>query len=79
MHLITIAQTCELHGVSRATEWRLRRDGLLPPTIAFGPKRERHVLEEIQAIIAARVKGQSEAEIKLLVNELKEARHALAG
>lgn len=52
---------------------------ILPPTIKFGPRAVGHLAHEIDAIIDARIAGQSEEEIKELVTKLIAARKNTPG
>lgn len=63
-------------GRGRSTTWRDVRAGLMPPSIALGPKCQAWVESEVDAVLAARVAGATEGQIKQLVKQLVAARRA---
>ncbi len=65
-------------GYSRSTIYLKISEGLLPSTIKMGANSVGWLEHEINAIIAARVAGKSDDEIKVLVSELEAARKLAA-
>lgn len=61
-------------GDSRSTTYQKIKNGLWPPPVAIGPRSRGWVEHEIEAVLAARVAGKSENEIRALVAGLIEAR-----
>ena len=53
--------------------------GTLPPPIRYGKQAKRFISSEIKAVVAARVAGASEDEIKALVKRLVAARKSSIG
>ena len=63
-------------GYSRSTiYWRIEQ-GLLPKPIRLGARAVGWVAREINAVNAARIQGRSDDEIRVLVVQLHEERHA---
>jgi prophage regulatory protein len=69
-------QASVLLGHSLATFYRRKDAGLIPPTVSLGDNSEALALHEIDAINRARLRGESEDQIRALVRELVEARKA---
>jgi prophage regulatory protein len=69
MKLIPRGTVEEMTNDSRAETYRKEATGVLPPHIKVGRK-SLWIEHEIQTIIAARVSGQSDTEIRSLVAEL---------
>jgi prophage regulatory protein len=61
-------------GDSRSTTYQKIKDGIWPPPVAIGPRSRGWVEHEIEAVLAARVAGKTENEIRALVAGLIEAR-----
>ena len=65
-------------GYSRSTIYLKMSEGFLPSNIKMGANSVGWLEHEINAIIAARVAGKSDDEIKVLVSELEAARKLAA-
>jgi prophage regulatory protein len=61
-------------GESKSTRYNRIAQGLLTSPIALGPRAVGWPEHEVQAIIAARISGKSEDDIKSLVTSLMAAR-----
>jgi len=61
-------------GDSRSTTYQKIKDGLWPPPVAIGPRSRGWVEHEIEAVLAARVAGESDEAIRALVAGLINAR-----
>ena len=61
-------------GDSRSTTYQKIKDGLWPPPVAIGPRSRGWVEHEIEAVLAARVAGKSDEEIRSLVASLVDSR-----
>jgi prophage regulatory protein len=61
-------------GESKSTRYNRIAQGLLTSPVALGPRAVGWPEHEVQAILAARIAGHSEADIKLLVTSLMAAR-----
>ncbi len=65
-------------GYSRSTIYLKKSEGLFPSPVKIGANSVGWLEHEINAIIAARVAGKSDDEIKVLVSELEAARKLAA-
>ena len=63
---------------SKPTIYAWIADGLFPPPVKFGAKSSAWPASEVNAILAARIAGKTDDEIRALVIELTEARKRLA-
>ncbi len=63
-----------LLGISNPTLYRRIKDGLLPPPFNLGCRAVGWLEHEVQKVIAARVAGKTDEEVKTLVSELVIAR-----
>lgn len=61
-------------GTGRSTHYQEIADGLWPPAVRLGPRAVGWVSHECDAVLAARVAGQSDGEIRALVASLVAAR-----
>lgn len=61
-------------GVCKATGYVWLKQGLLPPPVKLSSGANRWPAHELDAVLAARISGKSDAEIKALVSELVAAR-----
>lgn len=74
----------KLHGVlaltatSRSTHYQNIKQGSMVPPISQGVQAVAYPEHEIQAIIAARIAGKSDDEIRKLVTDLTEQRMAVS-
>lgn len=66
-------------GTKKSTFYAQLADGLWPKPVSTGKRTVAWILHETNAVIAARVRGLSEAEIRLLVRELEAARKLVIG
>jgi prophage regulatory protein len=65
-------------GVGRSTGYAAIKAGLLVPPVPIGPRAVAFPGHEVDAIIAARICGRSDEEIKSLVADLVAARQLAA-
>lgn len=61
-------------GMSRSTVYLRIAEGLFPRPIRLGPRMVGWPESEIEAVIAARIRGASESDLRDLVANLKAAR-----
>lgn len=57
-------------GLPQASYYEQIKQGLIPPGIRIGPRRVGWLESEIRAILAARVAGSTETQIRALVKRL---------
>lgn len=57
-------------GYGRSTLYQQIADGLFPPPVHLGKRTSGWISDEIEAVLAARIHGKSEDEIKALVKKL---------
>jgi prophage regulatory protein len=62
------------NGISRSTLYRRIVEGVHPPPVRLGARARRYPEREVDAVIAARIAGQSDEELRQLVNRLREER-----
>ncbi|MGA3114543.1 MAG: AlpA family phage regulatory protein [Syntrophobacteraceae bacterium] len=74
IYLVRLPSVKSLTGRSRASIYKDMQDGLLPSPIKCGTRSVAWLQHEIEAVIMARVKGQSEDQIRALVIELESKR-----
>lgn len=72
--LLGTADLCSVCRASRATIYVWISAGLMVPAIKLGSKSSAHPASEVNAILAARIAGKSDDEIRALVVQLTEAR-----
>jgi prophage regulatory protein len=65
-----IRTVCDRIGFGRSTVYEHISDGTLPPPIRIGPKWSAWPSDEIDALLAARVAGWSDDQIRELVTRL---------
>ncbi len=65
---------CATTGLGRATIYDFVQRGLLPPALRIGSKLAFWPVDEIDRVMAARIRGASDAEIRELVAEIVAAR-----
>lgn len=58
------------HCISRSTAFTQLKEGLLPPSISLGARSKGFIISELDAVLSARIAGQSNVEIKELVKSL---------
>jgi prophage regulatory protein len=76
-HSILRRRTVEkVSGYSRSSLYRRIGDGTWPPPVSIGPRSVGWPSDEVHAVIAARVRGSTHAQIKRLVDDLLKVRHA---
>ncbi len=74
LQLIRLPEVIESTGMKRPTVYAAMGNCLFPRPIKLGRKLSAWPLNEVQSIIAARIAGKSNEEIRALVAELTEAR-----
>jgi len=65
-------------GCSRSTMYLRIGDGTIPQPIALGPRMVGWPESEIEAVIAARIRGASDDDVRLVVSKLQGARKCAA-
>jgi prophage regulatory protein len=78
LRLIRLPGVLDRSGNRRSTHYNLIRDGLMVPPINIGERARAYPQHEIEAIIEARIAGQSDQQIRELVTRLV-AQRALTG
>ncbi|NVC95862.1 AlpA family transcriptional regulator [Vibrio natriegens] len=78
-HLLRLPQAIYLTGLSRASFYRQVKAGLLPSQIHIGPNSVAWLSHEIEAVIAARICGNSDDEIQSLVKDIIQQRSTFKG
>jgi prophage regulatory protein len=76
--LIRFGTVRETTGLARSTIYLRIAEGLFPPAIPIGPRSVAWPESEIAAINAARIRGQSDDDIRTLVAALVAARQSAA-
>lgn len=71
-----VRRTGALSIVHRSLSSMLRdeKDGLMAPPIKIGHRSVAYIVDELEAVLQARIQGKSKEEIKLLVLELVASR-----
>ena len=64
-------------GLSHGPFWKQQKDGLLPRPVKMSARTSRWPASEIAAVIAARIAGKSEEEIRTLVSQIEAKRKQL--
>jgi len=75
--IIRMANMQAVFGLAKSSVHDRIKRGLLPQSISLGGKAVGYVLSEVNAVLKAMIRGDSEAEIKALVIELTKQRKAL--
>ena len=75
-YFLRLPDVCERTGKPRSTVYREISDGLFPPPVRIGERASAWPDNEIDAVNLARLRGQNNDEIKLLVASLLNARSA---
>jgi len=78
LHILRRKQLELRTGYSRSSIYARIKGGLLPPSVPLGARAVGWPAHEVDAILAATVAGQSEAEIRELVAELTAQRKNVA-
>jgi prophage regulatory protein len=76
--LIRFGTVRETTGLSRSTIYVRIAEGMFPPAIPIGPRSVAWRESEISALNAARIRGASDDDIRVLVTELVADRHSAA-
>jgi len=74
VYILRLPVVCERTGDPRSTTYRKIKQGLMVPPIKLSERSSGWPSNEIDALIAARISGKSEAEIRELVSRLVNAR-----
>ena len=72
--LLRTPDVCAVTGMARPTLYEAMAKGLFPRPIKLGEKSSAWPASEVNAILAARIRGATEDEIRALVVELTAAR-----
>ena len=70
MKLCRVSEGANRVGYSVPSYYRIASEGLLPPPIKLGKNRSALIASELEAVIAARVRGESDDEVRALVKKL---------
>ena len=76
--LLRTKDVCAVTGMARPTLYEAMAKGLWPRPIKLGEKSSAWPASEVNAMLAARVRGASVEDIKVLVEALTEARQHCA-
>lgn len=76
--LIRFSKVEEKTGLRRSMVYKLMNDGLFVGSVAIGNRARAFLNSEVNAIVAARIAGKSEDDIRNLVKELTEKRQQIA-
>lgn len=76
--LLRTPDVCAVTGMARPTLYEAMAKGLFPRPIKLGEKSSAWPASECNAVLAARIRGASDDEIRALVVELTEARKSAA-
>ncbi|MBN9889683.1 helix-turn-helix transcriptional regulator [Salipiger abyssi] len=72
--LLRTPAVCTVTGMARPTLYQAMAEGLFPRPIKLGEKSSAWPASEVNAVLAARIAGRSNDEIRELVTELTAAR-----
>ena len=72
--MLRVPMLCKAHGKGKSTLYREIVDGFMPPLVHIGPRATALPEHESDAILRARIAGQSDDQIRALVVELVAAR-----
>jgi len=70
LHIIKLPTLLKNHCISRSTAFTQIKEGLLPPSISLGERSKGFIFSELNAVLGARIAGQSNEQIKVLVKSL---------
>ncbi len=73
-YFLRLPAVCDRTGKPKSTVYREVGDGLLPPPVRIGERASAWPDDEIDAVNLARLRGQTNNEIRNLVTELVNAR-----
>ena len=73
-YFLRLPAVCDRTGKPKSTVYREVGDGLLPPPVRIGERASAWPDDEIDAVNLARLRGQSNDEIRRLVADLVAAR-----
>lgn len=76
--LLRTPDVCAVTGMARPTLYEAMAKGLFPRPIKLGEKSSAWPASECNAVLAARIRGATEDELRALVVELTEARKSAA-
>jgi len=76
--LLRTPDVCAVTGMARPTLYEAMAKGLFPRPIKLGEKSSAWPASECNAVLAARIRGASDDELRALVVELTEARKLCA-
>lgn len=77
LQIIRLDEASKLCGLAKSSYYDRLKKGLLPKQISLGGRNVGWLLSEVNAVLRAMIRGDSEAEIKTLVIELTNQRKAL--
>ena len=75
-YFLRLPAVCDRTGKPKSTVYREVGDGLLPPPVRIGERASAWPDDEIDAVNLARLRGQTNNEIRHLVTDLVNARLA---
>jgi prophage regulatory protein len=77
LRLLKLPQVKDRTGYKDTTVYGQAKAGLFPPPVKLTPRSSGWPEHEVSAVIAARIAGKTDAEIKVLVTSLVAARASL--
>ena len=77
--ILRLPALIEKTGLQRSTIYALQSIGLLPPSVSIASRAVAWVASEVDAVIAARISGDSDEQIRELVRSLVVARKKSSG
>lgn len=75
--IIRRPEACNISGIPKSSWYDGVKKGLLPQSVSLGGRSVGWVASEVNAVLKARIRGDSEEEIKALVTELTNQRKDL--
>ncbi|WP_413698969.1 helix-turn-helix transcriptional regulator [Psychromonas sp. KJ10-10] len=66
-----------LFGIGKSSTYERIKKGILPPPISLGGRSVGWVASEVESVLKAMIRGESEAQLKALVIELTNQRQEL--
>lgn len=75
IQIIRLKEVLNFTGDKRSTFYLRIKQGLMPKQISLGGTSVGWLKSEIDTVLAARIKGATDSDIKILVQELTKNRH----
>lgn len=74
-YLERLKKVLDRTGYGRSTLYQQVADGLFPPPVHLGKRTAGWISSEVDDVLAARIQGKDEEEIRVLVRTLVNTRH----